>query len=202
MGNFSSRASSIWPVSLSAGAGASRGSRRGDRCPARLPDASGLITNKQGGMRGRPSCADWPQGWYHSAVGEHTPAPLRAATRDEAVDIHQIRAGHWGRSHQHLHRIRRRPIEDLRCPQCNDTDCPAGLCVVCGGGGGADTPAHILLRYPCLLGPRLRALGTICSTERDLQKRDDVVAALATCYATHRSRQATSPPPPRPRARR
>ena len=40
--------------------------------------------------------AAWPQGWYRSVMGERTPAPLRAETRDEVVYIHQIRAGHWG----------------------------------------------------------------------------------------------------------
>ena len=132
----------------------------------------------------------WPAGWYSSVMGDRVPPPIRAATREEAVDVHQLRAGHWGRSEQYLHRIGRRPTED--CEQCNDIACSAARCLVCKEA--ADTPAHILLECPCLLGPRLRATGNIVATERDM-RRDDVVAALAAGYTAHKSRVA--PPPPR-----
>ena len=103
--------------------------------------------------------------------------------------MHQLRAGHWGRSEQYLHRIGRRPTN--QCAQCSDVGCPAGLCLVCGEE--TDTPAHVLLRCPCLLGPRLRALGTINPTGDSLQ-RDDVVAALAAGYLAHKSRTEVRPP--------
>ena len=83
----------------------------------------------------------WPAGWYRDVMADRVPPPIRAATREAAVDVHQLRSGHWGRSEQYLHRIGRRPTAD--CNQCNDTDCPAGRCLVCGEA--ADTPAHVLL---------------------------------------------------------
>ena len=101
-------------------------------------------------------------------------------------------SGHWGRSEQYLHRIGRRPTE--RCLQCSDTDCPAGRCLVCGEA--ADTPAHVLLECPCLYGPRLRMLGNIVATERDLSN-DDVVAAFAAGYTAYKSCSSAATPPPR-----
>ena len=131
----------------------------------------------------------WPRGWYRSIMGDHAPGPVCAATREEAVEVHQLRAGHWGRSEQYLHRIGRRPTN--QCQQYSDAGCPAGLCLVCKEA--TDTPEHVLLHCPCLLGPRLRALGNINATERDM-RRDDVVAALAAGYTAHKSRSASSPP--------
>ncbi|KAF0313786.1 RNA-directed DNA polymerase from mobile element jockey [Amphibalanus amphitrite] len=108
--------------------------------------------------------------------------------REEAVDIHQLRSGHWARSEQYLHRIGRRPTPE--CAQCDDKECPAGRCLVCSEA--ADTPAHVLLECPCLYGPRLRALGNIIGAAHDV-RRDDVVAALAAGYMAHKSRSATLP---------
>ena len=105
------------------------------------------------------------------------------------MDVHQLRAGHWGRPEQYLHRIGRRPTED--CQQCGSIACPAARCLVYRET--ADTPAHILLECPCLLGPRLRATGNIIATESDL-RRHDVVAALAADYTARKSRGAPSPP--------
>ncbi|KAF0311442.1 hypothetical protein FJT64_017761 [Amphibalanus amphitrite] len=107
---------------------------------------------------------------------------------EEAVDIHQLRSGHWARSEQYLHRIGRRPTPE--CAQCDDKECPAGRCLVCSEA--ADTPAHVLLECPCLYGPRLRALGNIIGAAHDV-RRDDVVAALAAGYMAHKSRSATLP---------
>ena len=132
--------------------------------------------------------ADWPAGWYRTVMGDRAPAPVRTATREEAVDIHQLRSGHWARSEQYLHRIGRRPTPE--CAQCDDKECPAGRCLVCSEA--ADTPAHVLLECPCLYGPRLRALGNIIGTAHDV-RRDDVVAALAAGYMAHKSRSATLP---------
>ena len=130
-----------------------------------------------------------PDGWYRSIMGTRLPPPVRLARREEAIDVHQIRTGHWGRSEQYLHRIGRRPT--AACSQCDDAACPAGLCLVCREE--SDTPAHVLLRCPCLCGPRLRALGNIYASASDLRS-DDVVAALAAGYAAHKSRVAPSPP--------
>ncbi|KAF0305651.1 Ribonuclease H [Amphibalanus amphitrite] len=132
--------------------------------------------------------ADWPAGWYRTVMGDRAPAPVRTATREEAVDIHQLRSGHWARSEQYLHRIGRRPTPE--CAQCDDKECPAGRCLVCSEA--ADTPAHVLLECPCLYGPRLRALGNIIGAAHDV-RRDDVVAALAAGYMAHKSRSATLP---------
>ena len=90
-----------------------------------------------------------PGSWYRSIFPDRTlPAPVRLDSREAAVDIHQLRAGHWSVSTQYLHRIGRRPTPD--CPGCMDTACPAARCLVCGEE--ADTPQHVLLRCPCLCG--------------------------------------------------
>ncbi|KAF0287547.1 putative RNA-directed DNA polymerase from transposon BS [Amphibalanus amphitrite] len=147
------------------------------------------LTRAAARAAGREWRASRPAGWYRDVMADRAPDPVRAATREEAIDVHQLRSGHWGRSEQYLHRIGRRPTPE--CAQCNDITCPAGRCLVCGEA--ADTPAHVLLECPCLFGPRLQALGNITGTARDVQ-RDDVVAALAAGYAAHKSRVAPSPP--------
>ena len=69
--------------------------------------------------------------------------------RDSAVMVHQLRAGHWERSSQYIHRIDRLP--SLGCPQCPDMRCPAALCAVCREE--ADVPEHVLLRCRLSLAP-------------------------------------------------
>jgi len=86
----------------------------------------------------------WPKGWYRAIMGSRAPPPVSIASREEAVDVHQLRAGHWGCSEQYLHRIGKRPTED--CAQCNEVDCPAGLCLVCKEA--TNTPVHVLMRCP------------------------------------------------------
>ena len=122
-------------------------------------------------------------------MADRVPPPVLAATREEAVDVHQLRSGHWGRSEHYLHRIGRQPTDE--CERCNDTDCPAGRCLVCGEA--ADTPAHVLLECPCLFGPRLRALGNIIGSREDV-RRDDVMAVFAAGYTAHKGRRAPSSP--------
>ena len=51
------------------------------------------------------------------------PPPPFEPPPEEAVDVHQLRSGHWGRSEQYLHRIGRRPTPE--CAQCDDKECPA-----------------------------------------------------------------------------
>ena len=128
--------------------------------------------------------AAWPQGWYRSVVSERTPVPLHAATRDEVVDIHQIRAGRWTLGTLTAipppHRTTTRRKSPLRrCPRMQRHRMPSGsVCRLRGGGGHAG--AHLAAMSTCLFGSRLRVLGSICPTERHLQQCDDVVAYLAT----------------------
>ncbi|KAF0299401.1 putative RNA-directed DNA polymerase from transposon BS [Amphibalanus amphitrite] len=129
----------------------------------------------------------WPDGWYRSIFTDQTlPAPVRLDSREAAVDVHQLRAGHWSMSAQYLHRIGRRPT--AACPGCADAGCPAARCLVCEEE--ADTPQHVLLRCPCLCGARFLAMGNIYGRPTDL-RRDDVVAALAAGFRSFQSRTTT-----------
>ena len=130
--------------------------------------------------------AEWPEGWYRSLMGDRMPPPVTAGDRSSAVDVHQLRAGHWSGSCQYLHRIGRNPTND--CRQCSDSGCPAGRCIVCREE--ADTPHHILLRCPALMERRLRRLGTICPTPQEVRD-DGEVAALAAAMRALQSRLAT-----------
>ena len=128
----------------------------------------------------------WVGGRFGAGIAPSGPSDPPGA---EAVDVHQLWAGRWGRSEQYLHRIGRRPT--AQCAQCSDVGCPAGLCLVCGEE--IDTPAYVLLRCPCLLGQRLRTMGNINHTENSLQP-DDVVAELAAGYLAYYSRTEVRPP--------
>ena len=116
----------------------------------------------------------WPAGWYRSLMGDRLPPPVRRESRLEAVDIHQLRAGHWSGSAQYLHRIGRHPSPS--CARCSSLICPAGWCRACGEEG--DTPDHVLLRFPALMLVRHRIFGTIFPSRRDVGT-DDAVAVLA-----------------------
>ena len=115
------------------------------------------------------------------------PEPVLSESRDDAVNVHQLRAGHWSRSASYLHRIGRRPTE--ACVQCDDLTCEAALCEVCREG--PDTPHHVLLECPCLTGTRLRLFGTDCP---DVSRLRDggAVAALARGYLRHVEPMATA----------
>ena len=102
--------------------------------------------------------ADWPQGWYRSLMGVCAPPPVAGLDHTAAVDVHQLRAGHWSALAQYLHLIRRNPSRD--CPQCSGLDCWAGWCPTCHMEE-ADIPRHILCRCPALMGTRMRLLGCI-----------------------------------------
>ena len=102
------------------------------------------------------------------------PPPVRGPNRLDAVETHQLRAGHWSGSAQYLHRIGRHPSPE--CAQCSDRGCRAGWCRACGEE--VDTPDHVLLRCPALMNARLRIFGTIFPSLSDV-RRDDAVAALA-----------------------
>ena len=99
------------------------------------------------------------------------------------MDVHQLRASHWECSKQYHHRIGRRPTD--KCQQCSDAGCPAVRCLVCRVA--TETPAHILLECPYLLGLRLRSIGNILATEGDIRK-GDVVADSTAGYTAYKSR--------------
>lgn len=130
--------------------------------------------------------AAWPGGWYRSLMGDWLPPPVAGGDRSAAVDVHQLRAGHWSGSSQYLHRIGRNPSDD--CRQCSDTSCAAGRCTVCREE--ADTPQHLFFRCPALMGRRLRRYGTIFPTP-EVVREDGEVAALAAAVRDLQSRAAT-----------
>ena len=47
----------------------------------------------------------WPAGWYRSLIGQRLPPPAPAGEWSVAVDVHQLRAGHWSGSAQWRHRV-------------------------------------------------------------------------------------------------
>ena len=98
-------------------------------------------------------------GWYRELMGLSYPPPIADLDRDAAVDVHQMRTGRWSGSAQYLHQIGRNPGPG--CPQCSDLGCAAARCRVCGEE--ADTPRHILLSCPALMGVRLRTPASTAS---------------------------------------
>ena len=130
---------------------------------------------------------EWPDGWYKTLMNNQLPAPLLKHTpRGTAVDVHQLRAGHWFGSAQYMHRIGRNPIPD--CPQCANKACQGGRCSVCKEE--AYTPEHILLNCPALMGVRLRHLGSIYPRPEEVRS-SGVVAALGATARYLQSRETT-----------
>ena len=118
---------------------------------------------------------------FRRIMGGRSPEPVLTEDREDAVNVHQLRAGHWGLASSYLHRIGRLPTPD--CQQCGDLTCSAALCRVCQEEH--DTPEHVMLRYPFLAGTRLRLFGTIYPDPKQL--RDcGAVAALARGCLRHR----------------
>ena len=143
-------------------------------CPRALTQAVSRAANRS--LR-----RHWPDGLFRRIWRDRAPTPVATDDRRSAVDVHQLRAGHWGHSRQYVHRIGRLPTP--ACGGCNDASCPAALCDVCGEE--ADVPEHVLLRCPSLAGIRLRLFGTIYPDEEQLRD-GDAVAALARSYLGHR----------------
>ena len=136
---------------------------------------------------------NWPDSLFRRIMSGRSPTPVLTDVREDAVNVHQLRAGHWGMARSYLHRIGRHPTQ--RCQQCSDMGCPAALCEVCREE--ADTPTHVLLRCPCLAGTRLRLFGNI--HPHPTQLRDGgAVAALARGYLTHRRALGLRPAVDRP----
>ena len=125
--------------------------------------------------------SSWPDSLFRRIMGDRAPKPVVLESRDDAVNVHQLRAGHWGRSVSYLHRIGRRP--QSTCHQCNELSCPAARCLVCREG--PDTPEHVLLQCPCLAGARLRLFGNIYPDPSQLRD-GGAVAALGRGYLHHR----------------
>ena len=134
---------------------------------------------------GYPGSTRAATGWYRELMGERFPPPIANMDRAAAVDVHQMRTGRWSGSAQFLHEIGRNPSPS--CQQCRNTDCEAARCPLCGEE--ADTPRHILLSCPGLMGVRLRlpAIGNILPTPDEV-RRSDVVAALTAAFRALQSR--------------
>ena len=112
--------------------------------------------------------------------GDRMPRPVPGKDREAVVDTHQLRADHWSRSRQYLHRTSRHPSP--ACAGCRDKECPAALFLVCREE--ADVQEDMLLRCPCLAEARLRLLGSINVTTKQLQD-DGIVTALAHGFRCH-----------------
>ena len=123
----------------------------------------------------------WPDCLFKRIMGDRLPKPVTSEAREDAVNVYQLREGHWDLSRSYLHRIGRQPSQE--CQQCGDLACPAALCLVCREG--PDTPEHVMLRCPCLAGGRLRLFGTIYPTASQLRD-GGAVASLARGYLSHR----------------
>lgn len=138
----------------------------------------------------RAACADTvrqrPSGWYRELMEERRPAPVTGHDRYAAVDIHQLRAGHWAGSAQYLHRIGRNPSEE--CPGCSDPEYRAGRCPLCREE--ADVPWHVLFRCPALMRFRFSLAGTIYPDTGEA-RRDDFIAAMAAACRRLQGREAS-----------
>ena len=130
--------------------------------------------------------ANWPAGWFRSVMGGRLPPPVSGLDRSSAVDVHQLRAGHWSGARSYMHRIGRFPTPS--CPGCNEDTCPASLCQLCREE--PDKPEHVLLRCPALMRVRHRECLTI-TPEVEEVRGTRAVAALAAAARTAQSRLAT-----------
>ena len=166
-----------------------RSRRRASRWTSGLPTARAATAARQRAIE------SWPGGWYRTLMGDQMPPPVIAGDRSSAVDVHQLRAGHWSGSQQYMHRIGRNPTEE--CHQCSNTLCTPGWCIVCHEEG--DTPSHVLLRCPALMRQRFLRHGTIIPSPEEVRD-DGEVAALAAEMRSFQSRSATPRWRPAPRS--
>ncbi|KAF0295731.1 Ribonuclease H [Amphibalanus amphitrite] len=152
----------------------------------RTPIDTRTITSTVARMARDKTIQSWPPGWFKSLMGDRRPPSTAGLERESAVEVHQIRAGHWAGSRAYLHRIGRSPTRD--CEGCNDDRCDGARCPICGEE--ADRPAHILLRCPALMRTRLQLTGSIHPDLEEVQETR-VVAALAAASRNFQSRLAT-----------
>ena len=127
-----------------------------------------------------------PAGWYQTLMEGTWPPPVSGVDRYSAVDVHQLRAGHWAGSTQYLHRIGRAPSPE--CPGCDSQSCRAAFCTMCREE--ADTPHHILLRCPALMTTRFRITGFIHPTMAEARS-STYVAALGAAARRLQGREAS-----------
>ena len=120
-------------------------------------------------------------------MGEARPPAVTGLDRHVAVDVHQLRVGHWSASQQYLHRIGRNPTPD--CERCEDVRCRGGLCSLCREE--ADTPQHVLLRCPALMQHRFRLTGNINCPTREEARSSSYIAAMAAAYRRFKDREAS-----------
>jgi len=132
------------------------------------------------------SIKEWPAGWFRTLMGDRLPPPVTGMDRATAVDVHQLRAGHWSGSARYLHWIGRNPSRE--CLKCDSLRCRGGWCRICREE--ADTPEHVLLRCPPLMIRRERLTGSIHPDPTEV-RGSNVVAALAAASRTIQSRLAT-----------
>ena len=147
----------------------------------RVPVDVRSLTKAVGRAASKAWREQWPDSLFRRIMGGRFPEPVLTEEREDAVNVHQLRAGHWGLASSYLHRIGRLPTQD--CQQCGDLACPAALCRVCREE--PDTPEHVMMRCPRLAGTRLRLFGTIYPETRQLRD-GGAVAALARGYLWHR----------------
>ena len=119
------------------------------------------------------------------------PVTVTVTVRSTAVDIHQIRAGHWSGSLQYQHRIGLRPTSQYR--GCESHRCPAAFCIVCREPK-ADTPRHVLLECSTLMNITFRYLGTIHPSYEEAVRSDSMVATRVAVFRAFQSLSATSRP--------
>ena len=64
-----------------------------------------------------------PDGLFRRIWVDQPPEPVLGVTQDDAMNVHQTRAGYWSRSRSYMHRIGRFPTDT--CQQCPHVQCPA-----------------------------------------------------------------------------
>jgi len=132
------------------------------------------------------SISKWLPGWYRTLMGDRLPPPVTLVDRSMAVDVHQLRAGHWSGSTRYLHWIGRKPCRE--CPKCDDYECVGARCPFCREE--ADTSRHTLLRCSALMKARHDALGTIHPRPEEVRS-SSVVAAMGAASRYLQSLMAT-----------
>ena len=99
------------------------GNERADRIAKRaaelyqstVPIEPRAITHAAAKLARRNWRMSWPDGLYREIYGNNAlPGPISSTSREFAVDVHQLRAGHWSGSTQYMHRIGSHPTDT--CP--------------------------------------------------------------------------------------
>ena len=79
---------------------------------------------------GRAASNAWrdsrPDSLFRRIMGDRFPRPALSNEREDAVNVHQLRAEYWGFARSDLQRIGRCPTRN--CQQCGDLKCPCEVC--------------------------------------------------------------------------